>query len=117
MANHLPIFYWGIAGVITSLILGNLFALINIQRNFAEIFFVSGHFCLITVDELLFGRKNEVFPLSYASPSRTTDRIMLHYHDRVIELRKEDWPDFEIIWNWLTNPPPDITYHYSVSKE
>ena len=112
VANHLPIFYWGITGVLSSLVLGNLFAVVSLQRNFAEIFFVSGHFCLITVDELLFQRKNEVFPLSYASPSRDQNQITLHYHDRVIQLKKEDWPDFELIWNWLTNPPPEVQFHY-----
>ena len=79
-----------------------MMAYIKLRKNIAEIFFLQDHFSLISVYEILYGSENKAFPLRYANPQRTADGISLHFDDQIINLKEEDWEDFELIWNCLT---------------
>lgn len=92
---------FAIVGFLLSLGLGNMVAYVQLRRNFAEIFFLQGHFSLISVYEILYQQNNVVFPLKYANARNYGDSITFHYNDQVITIRRKDWEDFDLIWNWL----------------
>ena len=51
---------------------------------------------LYSVDDCL--QKEQIaepFPLNYVSLSRSDDGVQLHYHDQVVTLKREDWPEFQ----------------------
>jgi len=97
------ILWFTLGGVALSFILGNLLAYARLKRDIAEVFFLEKHFAVISVYDMLFEQQEHVFPLVYANPQRTSERITLHYKDQVIELKRDDWEDFDLIWNWLSN--------------
>lgn len=104
-----PIFWFAMIGMALALLLGNIWANIQLNRKVAEIFFVGDSYSLITIHEIVHKKPNRSFPLRLANPSRVGDEIHLHFLDQVIILKKEDWEDFELIWNWLQNPT-DVNY-------
>ena len=65
---------------------------------YAEIFFVGEHVSLISVYDILFPKQKEAFPLRFTNPSRSENRISFHYNDQIISLKKEDWEEFDLIW-------------------
>ncbi len=97
------ILWFSMIGTVVSLGLGNILAYAKLKRDIAEIFFLDKHFAIISVYEILFGRKQQVFPLMYANAVMGQEEIVLHYNDQVLQLHKEDWEDFDLIWNWLSN--------------
>lgn len=96
------VLWFGIIGMGLSIVLGNMLAYVRLKKSIAEIFFVQDHFSLISVYEILFGAENTAFPLRYANAQRTAEGISLHFNDQVINLKREDWEDFDLIWDWLT---------------
>lgn len=86
-----------------ALLLGNMIAYGQLRRRYAEIFFVNEHFSLISVYDILYQQEQRAFPLIYANPRLSGDKsqITLHFHDRLVTLKRDDWEDFELIWNWL----------------
>lgn len=98
-----PVLWMAIIGVAFALLIGNLYAYVQLRKTTAEIFFVNDHFSIISVYEILFEEgQRTAFPLPYASPKRYPDKITLHYHDQIMSLNKDDWDEFDLIWNWLT---------------
>lgn len=95
--------WWGIIGTGVSLGLGNMMAYVQINRNYAEIFFVNEHFSLISVNEILSEKKNNAFPLRYANPQRVGDEITIHFNDQIIVLKADEWEEFDLIWSWLNS--------------
>ncbi len=97
-----PVLWLAVIGVILALLLGNLFAYVQLKKTIAEIFFINDHFSIISVYEILFEEEQRTaFPLVYSAAKRYSDRITLHYHDQIFVLKKDDWEDFDLIWNWL----------------
>jgi len=97
------ILWFSIVGTALALGLGNILAYAKLRRDIAEIFFLEKHFSVISVYEILFGRNQQVFPLIYANPVLGNDVISIHYNDQVLQLQRDDWEDFDLIWNWLSN--------------
>ena len=95
--------WWGIFGTAAAIGLGNIMAYVNLNRNYAEIFFVNEHFSLISVHEILNEKKNDAFPLHYANAQRIEDEITLHFNDQIVTLKAEDWEEFDLIWSWLNS--------------
>lgn len=97
--------WWVIIGEAIAIGLGNLLAQAKLHRSYAEIFFIEEHFSLISVHEILNGRKNEAFPMLYANPALSSDGkiITIHYHDQVVNLYRKDWEDedFDLIYDWF----------------
>lgn len=83
--------------------LGNVLAVAKLKRSYAEIFFVEEHFSLISVYEILHGREHEAFPMTYASPALDPegDKLTLHFHDQVLTLYRNDWEEFDLVYDWL----------------
>ncbi|MEM6628506.1 MAG: hypothetical protein AAF694_02490 [Bacteroidota bacterium] len=94
---------FALIGTVLSLLLGNLLAYSQLKRQVAEVFFLDKHFAVLSVYEILFGHENHVFPLHYASPSRDGTTLSIHYLDRIVQLQKKDWEDFELIWDWFSS--------------
>lgn len=88
--------------------LGNLLAYGKLQRTIAEIFFVGEQFTIISVYEIIHEKPQQAFPLAYANPRISPDRsrVTIHYHDRVMVLRREDWEEFDLICEWLFSRRP-----------
>ena len=95
--------WWIIGAELIALGLGNMLAYAKLKRTYAEIFFVNEHFSLISVYEILFQRENNAFPLRYANPSLSGDhsRLVIHFNDQVVTLKREDWEEFDLIRDWL----------------
>ena len=86
-----------------ALILGNIVAYVTLKKQIAEVFFVGDSFSLISTYDILFKEPHRSFPIHLANPTRNADLIQLHYEDQIIMLKREDWDEFELIWNWLTS--------------
>ncbi|MFN0202699.1 MAG: hypothetical protein ACKVTZ_14335 [Bacteroidia bacterium] len=99
---------WGALGTFASLFLGKQMATVKLKKTYAEIFFVGEHFSLLSVHDVLYQSENKhAFPLRYANVSRSGDFLYFHFNDQIITLKKEDWADFELIWqsfHILPNP-------------
>lgn len=91
----------GVLGFIGAIIMGNAIAYVQLRKQYAQIFFVKQHFSLISVYEILYKKENNAFPLRYANPTRSEDQINLHFNDQIITLDRDDWEDFDLIWEWL----------------
>ena len=96
---------WATLGELAALGLANLMAMAKLKRSYARITFVGDHFSLISVHDILYGNENHAFPIRYASASRGQDSIQFHYNDQIITLNREDWDDFDLIWNYLIAEP------------
>jgi len=90
----------------------NILADVKVKSAYAEIFFVQDNFYLLTIDEVLGGKRKGSFPLSYASAYRTEDSITIHYHDLVVHLDRKNWPDLDVIWEWFQPPTQNFQYHF-----
>lgn len=97
------ILWFAVVGLLVSALLSNVLAGAQLRRNIAEVFFVEGHFSLISVYEILYGRKNHVFPLGYATPHREEDQFTVTYIDQLVTFSTKDWDDFELIWEQFTS--------------
>ncbi|GAB4410408.1 MAG: hypothetical protein OHK0039_14780 [Bacteroidia bacterium] len=95
---------WGvIIAEAIAFVLGNVLARASLRRRYAQIFFVSEHFSLISVHDILYEQDHQAFPLKLASPHLDPegDRITLHFNDQIVTLLREDWEDFDLIWDYL----------------
>lgn len=89
---------FAIVGFILAISLGNLLAQVKLRKMYAEIFFVGEHVSLISVYDILFPKQKEAFPLRFTNPGRTPNTLSFHFNDQIIVLKKEDWAEFELIW-------------------
>ena len=112
MTSGLGVFWVGIGGAAFAIAMGNISALVASRNRRAEIFFVGESFSLISVHEILFKKPNRSFPLRFASPFRQNpDEIHVHFQDEVVVLRREEWDDLDLIWEWLN--PTQVNYSMS----
>lgn len=91
-----------VIALIGCIALGNLLAHVKLKRSIAEIFFVNDGFSIISVHDILHQSPKRSFPLRFANPTRTQDRIQFHFEDQIMTLEREDWAEeFDLIWNWF----------------
>lgn len=65
-------------------------------------------FHILSMYDLAFGAEaNPPFPLSFAAPQVTTDGLQIHYLDRVVTLRRQDFAQFESLAQQFLHPPMD----------
>lgn len=102
LQSNLPVFWFAVIGVILSIAFGNFAAYINLKNRVAEIFFVGESFSMISVYEIIRKVPSKSFPLKFANPVRTENEIQIHYRDQVMVLKRDDWEEFDLIWNWLS---------------
>ncbi len=101
--------YAGLIGEAIAIGLGNIIANVQLRRNIAEIFFVNDGFSVISVHAALTQTPTQSFPLRFANPIRTDNRIEFHYEDQIMFLKREDWgEDFDLIWNYFNRPSVDF---------
>lgn len=95
-----------IIGEIMALALGNGLAMAKTRRSYAQVFFLTDHFSLISVHEILFSPNNQAFPLIYANPvmDRDGNSFTVHFNDEIVTFRRKDWEDFDLIWGWFAMP-------------
>jgi hypothetical protein len=104
--KEIPIFT--AVGIAIAIVLGNFFAQVKMRRNIAEIFFTGETFSLVSIYDIAYKQPTAAFPLRFANAHRVGDHIELHYTDLVLMLKREDWgEEFDLIWNWLSEPRED----------
>jgi hypothetical protein len=100
------ILLFALIGEGVAIFLGNVLSTAAMKRKIAEVLFVSESFSLISVHDLVYKSPPLSFPLKFANPVRMGDTIQVHYLDQVLTLKKEDFDDFDLIWNWFLAAPP-----------
>lgn len=98
---------YAIAGLLISVGLGNVFAAVKLKKTYAQIFFVGENVSLISVYDILFPGDRPAFPLRFTNPLRSESVLSFHFKDQIIVLKKEDWDDFESIWQQFVVVPID----------
>ena len=103
-----PIFWFAFVGAALALALGNAVAYVMMHRKKAEIFFVGDSFSIISVSEITSKTPIPSFPIKFANPSRVGSDIHLHFQDEVVILKRDDWEELDLIWDYLN--PVNISY-------
>ena len=110
------IVFEAIVGAVSSVLLGNMIAYGVMKRRIAEIFFVNDTFTVVSVHDILYRTPGQSFPLRMANPFRTGDEIQFTFGDQIMRIYKEDWPEFDLVWNWM-NLAPEVRVNYSFPNE
>ncbi|RMG61004.1 MAG: hypothetical protein D6722_20270 [Bacteroidetes bacterium] len=99
----IDLLWWVVIGEALALGLGNLLGRARLRRTYAQLFFVSDHFSLISVHDILSGEEHQAFPLKFANASLDPegDRLTLHFSDQVVVLQREDWEEFDLICEYF----------------
>jgi hypothetical protein len=98
MAAHESFLGIAVVGLLGSVILGNLFAIVKLKKTYAEIFFVGEHFSLISVHDILFSQQKKAFPILYANPQRNEQFISFHFGDQIIQINRREWENPDALW-------------------
>ncbi|MEM6261185.1 MAG: hypothetical protein AAGI38_01660 [Bacteroidota bacterium] len=98
-----PVLWFALIGEGIALVIANAAAQVSLRKRYAELFFVNQHISLISVQEILSPGENFAFPLMYTNPTRSENEITIHFNDQIVTLKREDWEDFDLIWDWLTS--------------
>jgi len=97
--------YFVLGGEVLALVLGNVLAYGSMRRNYAELFFLKDHFSAISVYDMLFSQDKEptAFPLVYANAHMDSEekKLSFTFNDQIITLRKENWEEFDLIYNYF----------------
>ena len=58
---------------------------------------------MISVYDIIYKKEPEPFPLIYtnAQLSADGDKISIHFHDQILTLRRENWEEFDLIWDYF----------------
>lgn len=100
---------WGILGMFGALYFGNQLAIVKLRKMYAQIFFVGEDFSLLSVYDILYQQDKQAFPLRFANPVRIGDEISFHFNDQIIRIKKQDWNEFELIWECFCSYNLDIS--------
>lgn len=92
------ILWFAMFGFSLAIFLGNVLARVKLRKMYAEIFFAGEHVSLISVYDILFPKQKEAFPLRFANPGRSHTSISFHFNDQIVVLNREDWEEFDLIW-------------------
>lgn len=103
------VFWIGTVGGLLAVAVANMFAYVKMQRKIAEIFFVNDSFSIISVADIVYEQELKNFPLRFANPTRNGDTIQIHFTDQILTLKREDWDEFDLVWDWLNQNPPAPT--------
>ena len=107
--NRQDVLLVGMIGSVLAVVLANFSAYVVLHKRNAEIFFVNDNFSLISVYDILYEVPHKAFPLKFANPTRTEDEIQIHFVDQIMTLKREDWEEFDLFWNWLNQSHMDFT--------
>ncbi len=91
----------GIIGVFATIFLANMFAIVSMRKDLAEIGFHEGHFYLRNVYQVIFDQKPEFFPLPYANAQLKGEQLSITYFDSIYFLDAQEW------YNW-----DDLLYYF-----
>lgn len=92
------VLWLGLGGVAAALVLAWPLAIIRMQSRPAMIHFAGNSFFYYTVYDIVYhAGKLEPFPCSYANPARDRKGLNIHYHDRVVLMKPEHWPELDEI--------------------
>lgn len=99
--NHENPFNFVLITASLTIFLSNFLGLMKINALIAEIYFVEEQFYVLFVDDVLKGGQIPSFPIKFAHFSWNAQGATIHYHDRVLQLYKEDWEDWNVLSNWF----------------
>jgi hypothetical protein len=103
MANHIPLFWYGIAGGIILALLSNFFGKVNARASYLEIGFSEEHFYLRSAYDIAYKQNLKYYPIVYANATMEKNIIYINYIEQTVKLRQEDWRDFYEIWQRLNS--------------
>jgi hypothetical protein len=98
VAQGKPLSWWLLALLLGGGVIANVIAGMQLKRTVGAIMFGTEHFTVLSVQDIASQKQPEPFPLAYANPSHNGNVLTFHYHDQVMALRREDWPDFDTLW-------------------
>lgn len=94
MALHESIFWTGVLGIFGVAVFANVLALINMRRRPAMVGLDEQSFFIMSVYDVVFKEEVETFPLPYANVKARGHTMTLTYHDKVMTLKAQEWPDW-----------------------
>ncbi|MEX0967878.1 MAG: hypothetical protein WD077_11615 [Bacteroidia bacterium] len=97
LVYHMPILWTGVIGIALLIIISNFIAIVNMKRKPVMIGFEGPSFFIMSVHDLVFNRDVETFPIPYANARFKNGQLTITYFDKILELKQEDWPDWEHI--------------------
>jgi len=95
LARRGVILWPGVIGVFATVVLANLFAIVRMRKDLAEIGFHEGHFYLRDVYQTTFGQKADFFPLPYANAQLRGDQLTVTYFDSIYILNRDEWEKWD----------------------
>jgi hypothetical protein len=95
------ILWFGVLGFAGCIALGNIAAIASIRKKMGQIFFVNDSFTILSVYDISFGKNKPSFPIELASVQYHPNSISFHYFDRIIELKRDEWEQIDLIATYL----------------
>jgi|GEM_PF-1616891 hypothetical protein len=108
-------FYFVIITGTLGIFFSNFMGIMKLNALVAEIYFVEDQFYVLFVEDILKGGKIPSFPIRFAHFSWNAQGATIHYHDRILQLNKEDWEDWNLLAQWFlpqNTEPPVFHYEY-----
>jgi hypothetical protein len=115
LLNQQSPLYFTLVTSIIGIAFSHFMGVMKMNALVAEIYFVDEQFYVLFVEDILKGGKIPSFPIRFAHFSWDTHGATIHYHDRIIQLYKEDWEDWNVLANWFLPPsvePIVFSYDY-----
>ncbi len=113
LLNHQSPLYFACITATIAVLLSNFLGFMKLNALIAEIYFVDEQFYVLFVDDVLKGGKIPSFPIRFAHFSWNAQGATIHYHDRILQLYREDWEEWNILTNWfLPQSVNNLTFCY-----
>ncbi|GIV43751.1 MAG: hypothetical protein KatS3mg035_0874 [Bacteroidia bacterium] len=115
LLNHQSPLYFAIITASISILLSNFLGIMKMSALVAEIYFVEEQFYVLFVEDVLKGGQIPSFPIRFAHFSWNAQGATIHYHDRILQLNREDWEDWSVLANWFLPKEVDklvFSYEY-----
>ena len=98
MANHIPIFWYGIIGGIVLAFLSNFFGQVNARSSYLEVGFSEEFFYLRSAYDIAYQQNLKYYPINYANATIEKNVILINYIEQTVKIRQEDWQNWHEIW-------------------
>lgn len=95
LARQADILTPGVTGVFGVVFLSNVFAVIEMRKDLAEIGFHEGHFYLKNVYQANFNQNPDFFPLPYANAQIKGGQLSITYFDSIYTLDPNEWDNWD----------------------
>lgn len=99
MGTGRSIFYTGVIGSLLMLSFANFLAAVRMRRKIVAVTFEDELFYPINAFDQVFGNKTRSFPIAYASPKWNPAGLEIVYHDSILLLKREEWPNLNEVYH------------------